>query len=121
MIGNLDARRDWGYAPEYVEAIWKIVQHNEPGDFVIGTGESYSVKDFVSEAFKAVGLNWKDYVEIDPRYYRPSEVDCLIADPTKAKEILGWEAQTKFKDLVGIMLEHELKKFGVADKIKYKT
>lgn len=117
-LGNLEARRDWGYAPEYVEAIWRIVQYDKPEDFVIGTGESRSVKEFVEEAFKQVGLNWGDYVEIDPRYYRPSEVDHLIADAKKAKEILGWEAKTKFQDLVRIMLEHELKKFGVGDKLQ---
>jgi GDPmannose 4,6-dehydratase len=104
-LGNLAAKRDWGYAKEYVEAIWLTLQQDQPDDFVIATGESHSVKELVEEAFSYVGLNWEKYVEKDPRYYRPSEVDLLIGDPTKAKTILGWEAKTKFTDLVRLMVD----------------
>lgn len=109
-LGNLDARRDWGYAPEYMEAAWLMLQQENPDDYVIGTGQSHSVKDFLTSAFKCVGINdWENYVEIDPRYYRPSEVDDLIADASKAKEKLGWEPKVKFDDLVKIMVSHEIK------------
>ncbi len=109
-LGNLDARRDWGYAPEYVEAMWLMLQQPEPDDFVIGTGESHSVREFVEEAFKHAGLpDWKKYIEVDPRYYRPTEVENLVADASKAKKKLGWEAKTKFRDLVKIMMEADLK------------
>ncbi len=111
-LGNLDAIRDWGYAPEYVEAMWKMMQHDKPEDFVVATGEPHTVKDFVEEAFRLVGLDWKQYVEIDPRYYRPSETPLLQGDYKKAKERLGWEPKVKFKDLVKIMLEHDLKEYG---------
>jgi GDPmannose 4,6-dehydratase len=104
-LGNLDSKRDWGYAKEYVEAIWLMLQQEQPEDFVIATGESHSVRELIKEAFSYVGLNWTDYVEKDPRYYRPSEVDLLIGDPTKAKKILGWEAKTKFKDLIRLMVD----------------
>src|SRR3990167_5120535 len=105
-LGNLDSRRDWGYAKEYVEVMWKMLQQPEPDDYVIGTGETHSVKEFVEAAFRHVGINnWQDYIEIDPRYYRPSEVDNLIADSSKAKEKLGWVANVKFDDLVKIMIE----------------
>ena len=107
-LGNLDAVRDWGYAPEYVEAMWLILQQDKPDDFVIATGESHTVKEFVEEAFSIVGLNWKKYVEIDPRYYRPSETPVLIGDYRKAKKILKWKPKVKFKELVRIMLEHDL-------------
>ena len=113
-LGNLAARRDWGYAPEYVEAMWRILQQDEPDDFVIGTGESHSVEDFVSAAFAAAGIgDWKKYVEIDPRYYRPTEVDDLIADARKAKEKLGWEAKVKFPELVKKMVASDLAHYGV--------
>jgi GDPmannose 4,6-dehydratase len=113
-LGNLEARRDWGYAPEYVEAMYLMLQQPEPNDFVIGTGVSHTVREFVELAFKAAGIdNWKDYVEIDPRYYRPAEVDDLRADPRKAKEKLGWEPKTSFPELVRKMVEHDLKKHGV--------
>jgi GDPmannose 4,6-dehydratase len=112
-LGNLDARRDWGYAPEYVEAMYLMLQQPEPDDFVIGTGESHSVEDFVREAFKVAGINdWKGYVEIDPRYYRPSEVDNLIADASKAKKKLGWEPKVGFEELVKKMMRHDLEKYG---------
>ena len=112
-LGNLDAKRDWGYAPEYMEAAWLMLQQESPDDYVIGTGETYSVKDFVESAFRHVGIsNWEDYVEIDQRYYRPSEVDVLKADISKAKEKLGWKPKTKFDDLVKIMINADLKKYG---------
>lgn len=108
-LGNLDAKRDWGYAPEYVEAMWLMLQQQEPDDYVIGTGESYCVRDFVREAFGYVGiLDWEKYVEIDPRYYRPAEVDVLVADTRKAREKLGWEAKTKAPELMRIMIDHEI-------------
>jgi len=113
-LGNLNARRDWGYAPEYVEVMWAMLQHPEPEDFVIGTGESKSVKDFVETAFRLAGISdWQSYVEADSRYYRPSEVDHLVADARKAKEKLGWEPKVKFNDLVGIMLAHDLRAHGL--------
>lgn len=122
FLGNLDARRDWGYAPEYVEAMWMMLQQPTPEDYVIGTGESHSVKDFVVASFAAVGItNWQDYIGIDPRYYRPSEVEFLVADTKKAKEKLGWEPKTKFDDLVKIMLKHDLLSHGLkneAEKIR---
>jgi GDPmannose 4,6-dehydratase len=120
-LGNLDARRDWGYAPEYVEAMWMMLQQAEPDDYVIGTGESHSVQDFVEAAFSAVGLDWKAYVEIDPRYYRPAEVDHLIADASKANQKLGWKPTTDFETLVKKMLKHDLLLAGLkeeAGKIK---
>jgi len=108
-LGNLNAKRDWGYAPEYVEAMWLMLQRPEPEDFVIGTGESHSVKEFLAEAFQCAGLgDWQKYVEIDQRYFRPTEVENLVADTRKAKEKLGWQAKTKFKDLVKIMVEADL-------------
>ncbi|MBI2048838.1 MAG: GDP-mannose 4,6-dehydratase [Candidatus Liptonbacteria bacterium] len=122
FLGNLDARRDWGYAPEYCQAMWMMLQQPQPEDYVIGTGESHSVKDFVSAAFAAVGIsNWQDYVGIDPRYYRPSEVENLIADTRKAREKLGWQPKTKFDELVKIMMKHDLEKHGLkaeAEKIR---
>ena len=112
-LGNLDAKRDWGYAPEYVEAMWLMLQQDEPDDYVIGTGESHSVKEFVELAFEYAGLgDWKNYVEIDPRYYRPTEVENLIANTKKAKEKLGWEAKTKFEELVRIMVDVDIKNLG---------
>jgi GDPmannose 4,6-dehydratase len=111
-LGNLDARRDWGYAPEYVEAMWKMLQRDEPEDFVIGTGESHTVKEFLNEAFTCAGLgSYEKYVEIDPRYYRPAEVDDLRADAQNAKKKLGWKAKTTFSELVRVMIDAELKRF----------
>ncbi|MDP3764313.1 MAG: GDP-mannose 4,6-dehydratase [bacterium] len=107
-LGNLEAVRDWGYAPEYVEAMWLMLQQNKPDDFVIATGEAHTVKEFVEETFRLVGLDWKKYVEIDPRYYRPSETPTLIGDYKKAKRVLKWKPKVKFKELVKIMLEHDL-------------
>ncbi|TSC82497.1 MAG: GDP-mannose 4,6-dehydratase [Parcubacteria group bacterium Gr01-1014_20] len=108
-LGNLEAKRDWGYAPEYVEAMWLMLQQEKPEDFVIGTGESHSVKEFLEAAFAHAGLNWKDYVDFDSRYYRPTEVDNLAADSRKAKDKLGWEAKTKFADLVKVMVDADMK------------
>lgn len=107
-LGNLDAKRDWGYALEYMEAAWLMMQQEKPDDFVIATGESHSVKDFVEEAFKSVGLDWKKHVEIDSRYFRPTEVDSLIGDASKARNVLGWEPKTKFKDLVKMMVDADI-------------
>ncbi|MDX1901538.1 MAG: GDP-mannose 4,6-dehydratase [Gammaproteobacteria bacterium] len=104
-LGNLDAERDWGYAPEYVEAMWLMLQHDQPDDFVIGTGHKYTVRDFVKEAFEYKDLDWQKYVVVDERYFRPTEVDSLQADYSKAKKILGWEPKTSFKQLVRIMVD----------------
>jgi GDPmannose 4,6-dehydratase len=107
-LGNLDARRDWGFAPEYVDAMWRMLQQSEPDDFVIGTGEAHSPQEFVDVAFAHVGLEAKDFVRVDPRFMRPAEVDLLLADPRKARERLGWRAQTSFADLVRIMLDADM-------------
>lgn len=96
-MGNLDAQRDWGYARDYVEAMWLMMQADEPDDYVIATGETHSVREFLAEAFGYLGLDWEKYVEIDPRYFRPAEVDLLLGDPTKARTILGWEPKVSFK------------------------
>lgn len=112
-LGNLDAIRDWGYAPEYVEAMWLMLQQDKPDDYVIATGEPHTVKDFVEEAFGLAKLDWKKYVEIDPQYYRPSETPLLQGDYTKAKQKLGWEPKTKFKDLVRVMLEHDFERYNL--------
>lgn len=112
-LGNLDAKRDWGYAPDYIAAMWKILQHEIPDDFVIGTGESHSVREFLDEAFSYVGLDWKDYVRINPRYFRPTEVDILLADYSKAQSVLDWEPRVFFKDLVRIMVDADLELIGL--------
>ena len=109
-LGNLDAKRDWGFAPEYVEAMWLMMQQSEPDDYVIGTGQSHSVKEFVETAFKHGEIdNWQEYIGIDPKYYRPSEIENLVADAGKAETKLGWTAKTRFEDLVRLMVEHDLK------------
>ena len=107
-LGNLDARRDWGYAPEYVEAMWMMLQHDEPDDFVIATGESHAVREFAQLAFARVELDWEQFVEIDPRYYRPAEVDYLKLDSAKARRVLGWEPKTPFADLVALMVDADV-------------
>jgi len=107
-MGNLDSKRDWGYAPEYVEAMWRMLQQNEPGDYVIATGETHTVKEFLQEAFGHAGLNWEDYVKFDERYLRPAEVDLLIGDPTKAREELEWSSTTTFPDLVKLMVDADV-------------
>jgi GDPmannose 4,6-dehydratase len=108
-LGNLDAKRDWGYAKEYVEAMWLMLQQEKPDDYVIATGETHSVREFLTVAFDYVGLDWTKYVEIDPRYYRPAEVELLIGDASKAKRQLGWEPKTRFEDLVRLMVDAEVK------------
>lgn len=107
-LGNLDARRDWGYAPEFVEAMWLMLQADTPDDYVIATGETHSVREFLQHAFGHVELDWERHVELDPRYERPTEVDLLIGDPSKAKRDLGWEPRVKFEELVGIMVEADV-------------
>ena len=108
-LGNLNARRDWGFAGDYVEAMWMILQHPEPDDFVIATGESYSVRDFLDEAFSFAGLEWQRHVEIDPKYLRPTEVDDLLGDATKARSTLGWQPKTTFRQLVQMMVASDLR------------
>ena len=112
-LGNLNAKRDWGYAPEYVEGMFRIMQFKNPDDFVLGTGESHSVKEFVIEAFKYAGLNYKNKVVIDPRYFRPVEVVNLIADTRKARNILKWQPKINFKDLVRIMVDSDMRALGL--------
>lgn len=112
-MGNLDARRDWGYSPEYVEAMWRILQQEKPDDYVIGTGESHSVKEFLQEAFDYAGLDWEEHVRIDPKYFRPTEVESLIADAGKAKQNLGWKPQITFRDLTRIMVDADLSVAGL--------
>ncbi len=104
-LGNLDAKRDWGYAKEYVEAMWLMLQHDQPSDYVVATNETHSIREFLELAFDCVDLNWQDYVEIDERYYRPSEVNLLLGDYSKAKNVLGWEPQTTFCQLAHLMVE----------------
>jgi GDPmannose 4,6-dehydratase len=107
-LGNLDAKRDWGYARDYVEGMWRILQHEEPDDFVLATGRTESVRDFCKLVFEQLELNYEDYVEIDPRYFRPAEVDLLLGDASKAKQLLGWEATTDLEELARIMTQHDL-------------
>lgn len=108
FLGNLDARRDWGYAKDYVEAMWLMMQAEEPDDFVIATGETHSIREFLDEAFGYLDLDWKEFVKIDPAYYRPAEVDLLLGDAGKARRALGWEPKVGFKDLVKLMIDHDL-------------
>ncbi|MDT7542589.1 MAG: GDPmannose 4,6-dehydratase, partial [Acidobacteriota bacterium] len=108
-MGNLDARRDWGYAKDYVEAMWMIMQAEESDDFVVATGETHSVREFLEESFGYLDLDWREHVEIDERYNRPAEVDLLLGDATKARTVLGWEPKVDFKNLVRIMIDHDLK------------
>jgi len=112
-LGNLEAKRDWGYAPEYVEAMWSMLQQDEPYDIVIGTGEAHTVREFVEEAFGYVDLDYQDYVEIDPRYFRPTEVNHLEADSSKAKRILNWDPKVRYYDLVRIMMDADLELIGL--------
>jgi GDPmannose 4,6-dehydratase len=107
-LGNLNAKRDWGYAKEYVEAMWRMLQQEGSDDYVIATGETHAVQEFVEEAFAYAGLDWRDHVEIDPKYYRPSEVDLLVGDASKAKRVLEWEPKTTFKDLVSLMVDADM-------------
>jgi GDPmannose 4,6-dehydratase len=107
-LGNLDAQRDWGYAGDYIEAMWLMLQQDTPDDYVVATNELYSVRDFCEKTFSRLGLNYEDHVEIDPRYYRPAEVDLLLGDNTKARAKLGWEPRTSFEELVDMMVESDL-------------
>jgi len=107
-LGNLDARRDWGYAPDYVEAMWLMLQHDEPDDFVVATGETHTVREFAEKAFQRVGLDPDEHIEIDPRYFRPSEVDVLLGDPSKAREKLNWTPTVTFDGLVAIMVDADV-------------
>ncbi len=108
FLGNMDAKRDWGYAPEYVEGMWMMVQQDNPDDYVLATNETHTVREFVQEAFAHVDLDWQEFVKYDARYERPAEVDLLVGDPGKAKRQIGWEPKTKFKDLVRIMVDADL-------------
>ncbi len=107
-LGNLDAKRDWGFAGDYVEAMWLMLQQDEPDDYVIATGETHSVREFAEEVFKRLGLNYKKHVEIDPKYFRPTEVDVLLGDPSKAKNKLGWEPRVGFDELIDIMIKADM-------------
>jgi GDPmannose 4,6-dehydratase len=108
FLGNLDAKRDWGYAGDYVEAMWRMLQQDKPEDFVIATGAAYSVREFVEKAFGLLDLDWHDHVEIDPRYFRPTEVDHLLGDASKAKKVLEWQARVSFEELAKMMVEHDM-------------
>ncbi|MES0344258.1 MAG: GDP-mannose 4,6-dehydratase [Anaerolineales bacterium] len=112
-LGNLDSRRDYGYTPEYVEVMWQILQQDQPDDFVIGTGVAPTIREFVEEAFAYADMDWQEYVEIDPRYFRPTEVDYLHADPSKARRQLGWEPKITYKKLVPIMVDADLETIGL--------
>jgi GDPmannose 4,6-dehydratase len=114
-LGNIKSMRDWGHAKDYVEAMWLMLQQNEPSDYVIGTGEQHSVEDFLNIAFEHAGLNFQDYLKIDEKFFRPSEVETLLADPTNSRKKLGWEPKIKFNNLVKEMVESDLK--NVKDKI----
>jgi GDPmannose 4,6-dehydratase len=107
-LGNLDAKRDWGYAPEYVEGMWRILQADHPEDYVLATNETHTVKEFVEKAFAHVDLDWREFVRHDKRYERPAEVDLLIGNPAKAKKILGWEPKVRFEELIQIMVDADL-------------
>jgi len=112
-LGNLEARRDWGFAGDYVNAMWSMLQQESPDDFVIGTGETHSVREFCEEAFSHVGLDYKDFVVQDPRFYRPAEVDLLVSNPGKARQVLGWEPRVDFKQLVKMMVDADMERLKV--------
>lgn len=115
-LGNLDALRDWGYAPEYVEGMWRILQQEAAADYVLATGEAHSVREFLSEAFGYLDLDWRDHVELDQRYLRPAEVECLLGDASKAQRELGWEPRIRFRELVRIMVDADMEAIGVTPK-----
>lgn len=121
FLGNLDSKRDWGYAKDYVRAMWLMLQQDAPDDYVVATGETHSIKEFLELAFHHVNLDWEDYVAFDPRYLRPTEVDILIGDPTKAKEKLGWELSVTFPELVQLMVDSDLEALGISNKNKSAT
>lgn len=108
FLGNLDSKRDWGFAKDYVEAMWLMLQHHQPEDFVIATGKTFSIREFLALVFEQLDLDWEEFVEIDPRYFRPAEVDLLLGDPSKAKHLLGWEAKTDLAELAQLMVQHDL-------------
>jgi len=112
-LGNLDAKRDWGYAKDFVEAMWLILQRDQPDDYVVATGETHSVREFLQEAFSYAGLDWQEYVVVDPKYFRPAEVDFLLGDPTKARTVLGWTPKVDFKQLVRIMVDADMEGDGL--------
>lgn len=112
-LGNLESKRDWGYAKDYVQAMWLMLQQEQPDDYVVATGETHSIREFLDAAFRYVNLDWQDYVEFDERYLRPAEVELLIGDPTKAKQVLGWEPSVTFAQLVNLMVEADLKALGL--------
>jgi GDPmannose 4,6-dehydratase len=107
-LGNLESRRDWGYAGDYVRAMWLMLQQDRPDDYVVGTGETHAVRELCRAAFECVDLDWEQYVVVDPKFYRPAEVDLLVSDPDKAKTILGWEPEVDFERLIGMMVESDL-------------
>jgi len=111
-LGNLDAKRDWGFARDYVEGMWRMLQQDKPDDYVIATGETHSVREFCEEAFSHVGLDWKDFVKVDPKYFRPAEVDVLLGDSSKARKVLGWEPKVTFKELARMMVDADLEAEG---------
>jgi GDPmannose 4,6-dehydratase len=113
FLGNLEARRDWGFAPEYVEGMWLMLQQDDPDDYVLGTGETHSVREFLAEAFAYADMNWEEYVEVDPRYFRPTDIDLLLADASKAREKLHWTPRVSFRDLVRIMVDADLEAAGL--------
>ena len=114
-LGNLDAQRDWGFAGDYVEAMWKMLQLDEPGDFVVSTGETHAVRELVEVAFSRVGLDWEQYVKVDEKFYRPAEVDLLIGNPERARSVIGWEPRTSFTDLVHMMVDADLEQLSRAE------
>jgi GDPmannose 4,6-dehydratase len=122
-LGNLEARRDWGFAGDYVQAMWLMLQQDEPGDYVVGMGETHSVKEFVETAFAAVNLDWREYVVVDPQFFRPAEVDHLCADATKARRVLRWEPKVSFRELVQMMVKADLERLQaektVADRVEH--
>jgi GDPmannose 4,6-dehydratase len=113
-LGNLDAKRDWGFAGDYVDAMWRMLQQPDPDDYVIGTGTMHAVRDLVEIAFRHVGLDWEDYVKVDPTLVRPAEVDHLEADASKARNVLGWEPTVSFEALVTMMVDADLERLGAA-------
>jgi GDPmannose 4,6-dehydratase len=119
FLGNLDARRDWGYAPDYVEAMWLMMQQDKPDDYVIATGQSHSVREFLDIAFGHLDLEWKEHVEIDPRYYRPTEVDVLLGDASKARRVLGWRPRVEFRELVQLMVDADFKQESLRSEVPY--
>jgi len=112
-LGNLDAKRDWGYAKDFVDAMWLILQRDQPDDYVVATGETHSVREFLEEAFSYAGLDWEDHVVVDPKYFRPAEVDVLLGDPRKAQTVLGWKRRVGFKELVRLMVDADMEGDGL--------